>query len=225
MAGFAGGAAVRQIILATRRLGWKGLVGRTNGGMIVHLGVVLLAVGVAASESYKTDRIFTMNPGETVQVQDHTFTYSGLAADRTTRRDRTFARIVIDNGPEYQPARTRYRQQGIVVGTPSVKPGITEDLYLVLDDVPTDPAGPIRLRVIIRPLIGWIWGGGVLMALGTLLAVFPGGKRRRGTEPVGVPAIGITTGETHPEGELVTTGESDIETPPQAGPTLGWERA
>ena len=36
----AGGAALRQVVLATRRQGWRGLVGRTNGGMIVHLGVV-----------------------------------------------------------------------------------------------------------------------------------------------------------------------------------------
>ncbi len=223
LAGFAGGAAARQIILATKRLGWRGLVGRTNGGMIVHLGVVLLAVGVAASESYKTDRIFTMDPGETVQVQDHTFTYTELAADRTTRRDRTFARIVIDDGPEYQPARTRYRQQGIVVGTPSVKPGFTEDLYLVLDDVPTDPSGPIRLRVIIRPLIGWIWGGGVLMAIGTLLAVFPGDRRRRGTEPVGVPPAVPSVGAAPPEAELMTTRESVAATSPSLRPPLGWE--
>ncbi len=186
LAGFAGGAAARQIILATKRLGWRGFVGRTNGGMIVHLGVVLLAVGVAASESYKTDRFFTMSPGDTVSVEDHTFTYEGLGADRTSRRDRTFARIVIDDGQEYQPARTNYRQQGQVVGTPSVKPGLTEDLYLVLDDVPTEATGPIRLRVIIRPLISWIWAGGVLMGVGTLLAVFPGDRRRRGTEPVGM---------------------------------------
>ncbi|OWY61654.1 cytochrome C biogenesis protein CcmF, partial [cyanobacterium TDX16] len=38
LAGFAGGAALRQIVLATRRQGWRGFVGRANGGMVVHLG-------------------------------------------------------------------------------------------------------------------------------------------------------------------------------------------
>ncbi len=56
LGGFAGGAAVRQVVLAVRRAGWRGLIGRTNGGMIVHLGVVVLAVGLAASETYKSDR-------------------------------------------------------------------------------------------------------------------------------------------------------------------------
>src|SRR5690606_36048179 len=41
LGGFAGGAALRQIVLATRRHGWRGFVGRTNGGMIVHVGVVI----------------------------------------------------------------------------------------------------------------------------------------------------------------------------------------
>ncbi len=178
LAAFAGAAALRQIVLAVRRSGGRGLVGRTNGGMIVHLGVVLLAFGVAASESYKIDRVVTLVPGESAVVDGHSFTYTELAADRTSRRDRTFARIIIDDGPEYQPARTRYRQQGMIVGTPSVKPGITEDLYLVLDEVPDTPEGPIRLRVIIRPLVSWIWAGGGLMAAGTLLAAFDGGSAR-----------------------------------------------
>ena len=49
---FAGGSAVRQVVLATRRQGWRGLVGRANGGMIVHLGVVIIAVAIATNGHY-----------------------------------------------------------------------------------------------------------------------------------------------------------------------------
>ena len=49
---FAGASALRQLVLATRRQGWRGLVGRANGGMIVHIGVVLIAVAFAASHSF-----------------------------------------------------------------------------------------------------------------------------------------------------------------------------
>ncbi|MBM3685313.1 MAG: heme lyase CcmF/NrfE family subunit, partial [Actinobacteria bacterium] len=64
LGGFAGGAALRQVALATRRQGWRGLVGRANGGMIVHLGVVLVAVGLAASSSYLVDGEFELAVGE-----------------------------------------------------------------------------------------------------------------------------------------------------------------
>ena len=52
LAGAAAGSALRQLVLATRRQGWRGLVGRANGGMIVHLGVILIAVALVASNSY-----------------------------------------------------------------------------------------------------------------------------------------------------------------------------
>jgi cytochrome c-type biogenesis protein CcmF len=182
LGGFAAGAALRQVVLATRRQGWRGLVGRTNGGMIVHIGVVIVAVGIGASESYKTDQTATLFPGETMTVNNHVFRYLELGADENARRQRVFALVEIDGGDVYAPAITRFSQMGTPLATPSVRSGFTEDLFLVLDDVPRDdPTGPVRLRVIIRPLISWLWGGGLLMGFGTLLAIFPG-RRRRGTE-------------------------------------------
>ena len=56
LGGFAGGAALRQLLLALRRQGWRGLVGRANGGMVVHLGVIIIAVALAASNSYTQGR-------------------------------------------------------------------------------------------------------------------------------------------------------------------------
>ncbi len=50
--GFAAGSALRQLTLATRRQGLSGLVGRANGGMVVHIGVIIIAVALAASNSF-----------------------------------------------------------------------------------------------------------------------------------------------------------------------------
>jgi cytochrome c-type biogenesis protein CcmF len=184
LGGFAGGAAVRQVVLATRRQGWRGFVGRTNGGMIVHVGVVLIAVGLAAAESYSSDRTLRMEIGDTVTVEGHSFTYLEPGADINDRRLRTFARIEVDGDEIHEPATTAFRQMGNVpVATPSVRTGFTEDLYLVLHQLPDPETDAISLRVIVRPMVTWIWAGGFLMAFGTVLALFPG-RRRRGTEPV-----------------------------------------
>ena len=61
LGGFAAGSAGRQLVLATRRQGWRGLVGRANGGMIVHIGVVIIAVAFAASASYVRQSEFTLS--------------------------------------------------------------------------------------------------------------------------------------------------------------------
>jgi cytochrome c-type biogenesis protein CcmF len=176
---FAAGAAIRQITLATRRQGWRGFVGRTNGGMIVHLGVVLVAVGLAASETYKSDRTFAMDVGDTVTVEGHELTYLEAGADVNDRRLRTFAAVQIDGGDVHHPSITSFRQVGEVVPTPSVRSGLTEDVYLVLDDLPAVEDDAIRLRVIVRPMVAWIWTGGGLIAAGTALALVPASGRRR----------------------------------------------
>ena len=62
---FAGASALRQLILATRRQGWRGLVGRANGGMVVHLGVVIIAVAFAASHSFASSTQLSLKPGQT----------------------------------------------------------------------------------------------------------------------------------------------------------------
>ena len=58
---------MRQIVLATRRQGRRGLIGRANGGMIVHLGVILLAVGYIASSGNVIDREVALLPGESAR--------------------------------------------------------------------------------------------------------------------------------------------------------------
>ncbi len=69
LAGFAGGSARPAVWLATRRQGWRGLLGRANGGMIVHLGVVIMAVAIAASGSNVQQAEFTLEEGDSANVR------------------------------------------------------------------------------------------------------------------------------------------------------------
>ena len=61
-------------MLATRRQGLRGLIGRANGGMIVHLGVILVAVALVTSNAYtELDRARVCRPGDEVAWGGHTF--------------------------------------------------------------------------------------------------------------------------------------------------------
>ena len=68
-------------------------------------------------------------------------------------------------------------------GTPSVKSGLVNDLYLTLEGTVRPDDTQARIKIFVKPLIMWLWIGGALMAIGTVLAAFPG-KRRRPTAPV-----------------------------------------
>jgi len=186
LGGFAAGSAGRQLVLATRRQGWRGLVGRANGGMIVHLGVVVIAVAFAASSSNVRQNEFILKPGDTASFAGHQLTYVGMNEVVDSNKVQTQALVLVDGSGPYSPGISKYTFGSSVVGTPSVKSTFRTDIALSLLEVPDGPDNPVTLRVTIQPLIMWLWIGGAIMAAGTLLAAFPRG-RRRGTEAVSAP--------------------------------------
>jgi cytochrome c-type biogenesis protein CcmF len=189
LAGFAAGAALRQLVLATRRQGWRGLVGRANGGMIVHLGVIMIAVALAASNSFTHSATLELEQGEVVEWGGHTFELESVTVDiNGAESERALkANVLLDGEKVYKPAITTYLNQGATVGTPSVRTGITKDVYLTLEPG-AEPGGTVAvIRVFVKPMILWLWIGGAVMAIGTLLSAFPGARRRRATDPVSAP--------------------------------------
>jgi cytochrome c-type biogenesis protein CcmF len=80
---------------------------------------------------------------------------------------------------------------GADIGTPSVRTGWNEDIYLTLGQGVSPGDTEATIRVFIKPMILWLWIGGAIMAVGTLLAAFPGSRRRHAVEPVSAPiAVG-----------------------------------
>jgi cytochrome c-type biogenesis protein CcmF len=197
----AAAAAVRQLVLSARRQGLRGLVGRANGGMIVHLGVVLIAIALAASSSYGKRREFRLAVGESASVGGHTVTYLGLRQVSYSNRQAVVADVRVDGGKVYRPALNRFPFATQAIGTPSVKTGLTEDVYLTLMSSPTEAGGEAVIGVIIQPMVLWLWVGGGVMALGTALALVPG-RRRVPTAPassVGGSAESESASESEPE--------------------------
>jgi cytochrome c-type biogenesis protein CcmF len=186
LGGFAGGSAGRQIVLATRRQGWRGLVGRANGGMIVHLGVVVIAVAFAASSSYVRQQEIQLVEGATGTVGRHELTFVGIETKELPEKTVTQALIRIDGGKTYAPGISVFPFGGQTIGTPSVRSTLIDDVMLSVLVMPVNPGDPLTLRVVVQPLVVWLWIGGGIMAAGTFLSAFPG-RRRRPTEPVSAP--------------------------------------
>ena len=189
LAGFAGGAALRQLVLATRRQGWRGLVGRANGGMVVHIGVIMIAVGLAASNSFTHSATLELSQGEVVEWGGHTFELESVTeTTNAAGSERALAaQVRLDGGSIQEPAITTYLNIGQDVGTPAVDTGFTKDVYLTLEPGTEAGASTATIRVFVKPMIMWLWIGGLLMAIGTVLAAFPGSRRRRPIDPVSAP--------------------------------------
>jgi cytochrome c-type biogenesis protein CcmF len=192
---FAAAAALRQLVLAaaaSRRQGnglLRGLVGRANGGMVVHLGVVLIAVAFAASHAYRAGGEFRMTRGRSVEVAGHRVTYLGTTRVARANKTSLQARVRVDGGKVFSPALHEFPFATQAIGSPSVKTGLFDDVYLTLVAGPEGGSTTATIGVIVQPLIAWLWIGGSLMAVGTFLAAWPG-RRRRQPAPAAVPAAG-----------------------------------
>ena len=178
---FAGASALRQLALSTRRNGWRGLVGRSNGGMVVHLGVVVLAVAFAASHSFEHQTQLTLRPGGSALYEGQRITYLGMADDRGPNYHGVEADVLVD-GHLMRPAVNDYPASGEAVQTPSIHSTPLHDVYLTLATTASGDK-PVTIGVIVEPLVAWVWTGGLMMIIGALLSVVPGRKRRKGPRP------------------------------------------
>ncbi|HUR78029.1 MAG TPA: heme lyase CcmF/NrfE family subunit [Acidimicrobiales bacterium] len=202
---FAGGAALRQLVLAARAArrngaSWlRGISGRANGGMVVHFGVVVVAVGFAASSSFVARDEFRLEPGESARLAGHTVTYLGSKTIKHSNRTSVEASVRVDNKQVYKPALSTYPFATQAIGTPSVRGGPLDDVYLTLVAPATSRRASAVVGVVVTPLVNWLWAGGGIMALGTALALVPG-RRRLPTAPASASTSAVAI---EPETEVV----------------------
>jgi len=197
LGGFALASAVRTLVLsarATRRQGgsWlRALSGPTSGGMIVHVGVVILALGVTASSGFVQRTELALAPGQTRHFDGHTFTFLGFHQFADSVKTGTEAVIRVDGKGLFKPAVSTFiGRPDQAVGTPAIDSSWRGDVYLTFDAVggtgessgaqviPNLKEGSVAIGIVVEPLIAWIWAGGLIVGIGGVLAVIP--RRRRG---------------------------------------------
>jgi cytochrome c-type biogenesis protein CcmF len=170
---------MRHLTLSARRNGWKGLVGRSNGGMVVHLGVVFLAIGLIGSSSYISQGSYSLQPGESIQFSESTITY--VSSERLSFPNRIQERVQIDiDGSLLEPSIERFTASGQLVPSPSTRTSPVKDIQIALLDPPAGENKSIVIQVTKQPLLLWIWVGGFVMLMGTVLSAIPMQKRKAG---------------------------------------------
>ena len=191
LGGFAASSAVRQLVLAARLshrhgFGWqRGLLGRANGGMVAHLGIIVIAVALTASSSFAARDVLTLVKGATASFDHHRFTFLGWQEVKSPNEAGYLAKIAIDHNAVFRPGIVNFDGSPASTAVPSIDSSVEDDVYLALASG-AGPGLPVSLDVIVQPLVLWLWVGGGLTAAGAVLAALPG-RRRRPTDPSNVP--------------------------------------
>jgi cytochrome c-type biogenesis protein CcmF len=169
--------------------GWRGLVGRANGGMVVHIGVVLIAVGLAAATAFGHHGEVRLVRGETTTFSGHTVEFVGTRTVTSPSHSEYRAGLRIDGGSVFYPAISEFGAGTSPVGTPAIDSSVVDDVYLTIDSIPSN--GAIwTFGVVVQPLVMWLWLGGGLVVIGSVLSAIPG-RRRRPTDPVSAPVADV----------------------------------
>ena len=179
LGGFAAGGALRPLLRAVRSGGLWGLLGRSSGGMVVHLGVAIVAVAFACSSSFIRQAEFRFEaPGDQATIAGHQIVFDGLVEVERPEKTEILVGLFVD-GRRYAPAISRFPFGGRTIGTPATRSSWRDDVQLAVLAVPDDRGSASTVvRVTVQPLVWWLWVGGGVMVVGTLLAAVPARRRK-----------------------------------------------
>lgn len=186
------------------------LLSRRNGGLIVHFGVVLVAVALASATTFGQQGELRLSPGQSSLIFGQRITYLGVQTVVTPAESALEANVLVGGRGPYHPAIAQFGTYTQAVGSPSVNVQLFRDVYLTVDATPNpkNPTSKITLGVIVQPLISWLWGGALVMVLGALLAGFGAGggtsRRRRGAQDAGDDSRRSVAPQTDIEAEMVS---------------------
>jgi cytochrome c-type biogenesis protein CcmF len=150
---------------------------RLYGGLLVHVGVVIVAVAIATSSGWTTKKELRLLPGESGVVRGHTVTYIDRRVEQSAQKTTIRARVHIDDVGTLTPAISTYPNFNGGIGTPSIHTNPLHDWYVTLVSSPT--SGRVTIAVQVGALVMWLWIGGLVMVLGTVLALLPTRRRKQ----------------------------------------------
>jgi cytochrome c-type biogenesis protein CcmF len=178
---------VRGAIVIARQTGKNLLVGvwlltrrntRRYGGYIVHIGVVIVVVGLAGS-AFNTNVEREMALHDKMSIGPYTLECVGATQDANANYDSEYALLDVYKNGKKDFQMTPEKRVYLASGQPQTMVAIHSvpswDLYVVYEGTNPDTSQPI-IKAYLNPLVGWIWAGLAVLVFGTLLALVPSQK-------------------------------------------------
>ena len=157
---------------------------RRYGAYLAHIGLVVVVVGVAASHFWQQEKDVTLTPGQQVSIGGYQLTYAGMEQRQLADHSELVAAMRFGDRT-LEPARATYAGLGgqslthVAISTTA-----TADVYVIFAGANSD--GSASFRILVNPMVSWIWAGGIVIILGVVLGNV--GQRRAAPVPVLTPA-------------------------------------
>ncbi len=159
---------------------------RRYGGYIVHIGVILAVVGIVGSTFFQSEIQKNVMPGESVALGQYVLQFQKLKMTQENNAQVIGADLVVfENGAPVdtmRPIKAYYPAADQMTTEVAVRTTLREDLYVILAGWNDD--GSATLKVIINPLVVWLWIGFIVFIGGTLIAMLPDPRHAQVAERV-----------------------------------------
>ncbi len=157
------------------------------GGYIVHLAVVMVALGVLGVSFFNTQRDVVLAPGESTKIKNYRLEYVSTSATPKVDRTEFVSTVEVYRDGQHletiYPRRTFYPSFNMASTLAAIRSTPVEDFYVVPSE--NLPDGSVGFRILVNPLIWWMWVAGPVLVLGTVVALWP----QRTRETVRAPGI------------------------------------
>jgi len=156
---------------------------RRYGAYLVHLAIIFMAIGITGSTAYKSEQLVALRPGDSATLSDYRIQYEDYWVETLNPEPVTYqSRIryattlsIYDGGSKVStlvPEKSyHWALNAPWVTEVAIHSNLKEDLYVILASLEED--GQAGFQVVINPLVNWIWIGGGVLLVGTLMAAWP----------------------------------------------------
>jgi len=159
---------------------WR-LAGRNRrryGGYLIHLSIVLMAIGIIGMEMFQTQTQGTIAQGQSLKIDGYSITYKDLAVfDTNDNRNVARAVVTVERDGKYlgelYPRRDYFYESQQPMTIPGVRSTLEDDVYVILVDWQPILSSGATFKVFHNPLVNWLWLGALMLIVGSVVAAWP----------------------------------------------------
>jgi cytochrome c-type biogenesis protein CcmF len=184
---FARGTRARRAIAGESwPIAFAGLVGRNRrryGGYVVHASIIVLLIGAAGIGGFGTTSEAKLAPGKSIRAGDYELTYLRSGERRGANAVEARAQFAVARGGDdlgtVSAGKNRYLAEQQVSNEVAIRSDWlrAEDLFVIVNQFNAD--GSVSVKTLVNPLVNFIWLGGLLFVLGSIVAMWPDAREQR----------------------------------------------
>ncbi|MBU3649603.1 MAG: heme lyase CcmF/NrfE family subunit [Limnohabitans sp.] len=144
------------------------------GQHLAHFGLAVVVLGITGVKAYEVERNVRMHVGDQVQIAAYAFTLEALENVDGPNYRAVRGRFAVERDGKplrtLSPEKRRYFSSAMPMTEAAIDSGFWRDLYVSLGEPLNEAQTEWSVRVYYKPFVPWLWAGGLLMALGGLLA-------------------------------------------------------